>query len=287
MPRPRTSVGAARDAPPRRPKTSTARRRSRSPTANRRRRKAKPRGEPPKVVNLGGRVHVVLPKRADAEKAPLLNYYGAGCQCSGPRPCSCRGPADLQRQDPAWRGDFCNRSYSLEELTRLSYAYEDIMLERTFATERLYLRERGRSGGRLKECWTPKPKKRPPVQLPKGPHITYQNGCPVVVDYDANRFTGTDHNHTPAYLKAVNSGRRVRFADEVCGALGTELDRTTYQDSFRLPDYAPPSIPTKCGLHSQDLNVRRPQDLASVRATSLYPNPLMDRGLTATASRWT
>ena len=280
--RPRTSVGAAR------PKTSTARRRSRSPTANRRRRKKPPkrREEPPKVVNLGGRVHVVLPKRADAEKAPLLNYYGAGCQCSGPRPCSCRGPADLQKQDPAWKGDFCNRSYSLEELTRLSYAYEDIMLERTFATERLYLRERGRSGGRLKECWTPKPKKRPPVQLPKGPHITYQNGCPVVVDYDANRFTGTDHNRTPAYLKAVNSGRRVRFADEVCGSLGTELDRTTYQDSCRLPDYAPPSIQTKCGLHSQDLNVRRPQDLASVRATSLYPNPLMDRGLTATASRW-
>ena len=79
------------------------------------------------------------------------------------------------------------------------------------------------------------------MQLPKGPHITYQNGCPVVVDYESNRFTGTDHNRTPAYLKAVNSGRRVRFADEVCGSLGTELDRTTYQDSTRLPDYAPPS----------------------------------------------
>ena len=63
-----------------------------------------------------------------------------------------------------------------------------------------------------------------------------------------------DHNRTPAYLKAVNSGRRVRFADEVCGSLGTELDRTTYQDSTRLPDYAPPSIQTKCGLHSQDLD---------------------------------
>ena len=37
--------------------------------------------------------------------------------------------AALQKQDPAWKGDFCNRSYSLEELTRLSYAYEDIMLE--------------------------------------------------------------------------------------------------------------------------------------------------------------
>ena len=52
-------------------------------------------------------------------------------------------PRILQKQDPAWKGDFCNRSYSLEELTRLSYAYEDIMLERTFAAERLYLRERG------------------------------------------------------------------------------------------------------------------------------------------------
>ena len=86
--------GIAKWTMPRRPRTSQARpksgtrRRSRSPTANRRRRKAKPRAEPPKVVNLGGRVHVVLPKRADAEKAPLLNYYGAGCQCSGPRPCS-------------------------------------------------------------------------------------------------------------------------------------------------------------------------------------------------------
>ena len=80
-----------------------------------------------------------------------------------------------------------------------------------------------------------------------------------------NRFTGTDHNRTPAYLKAVNSGRRVRFADEVCGSLGTELDRTTYQDSTRLPDYAPPSIQTKIGLHSQDLDCRRPQDPCPAR----------------------
>ena len=62
---------------PRRPKTST-RRRSRSPTANRRRRKPRPRAEPPKVVNLGGRVHVVLPKRADAEKAPLPELLRRG-----------------------------------------------------------------------------------------------------------------------------------------------------------------------------------------------------------------
>ena len=40
--------------------------------------------------------------------------------------------------------------------------------------------------------------------------------------------------------------------------LGTELDRTTYQDSTRLPDYAPPSIQTKIGLHSQDLTVDGP-----------------------------
>ena len=95
---------------PRRPRTSGARPKSgtrrRLPLAHRQSTtaQAKPRAEPPKVVNLGGRVHVVLPKRADAEKAPLLNYYGAGCQCSGPRPCSCRGPAALQKQDPAWKG---------------------------------------------------------------------------------------------------------------------------------------------------------------------------------------
>ena len=119
------------------------------------------------------------------------------------------------------------------------------MLERTFAAERLVHEGKGQERRSTQGVLDAEAQEKAPCCSAKGPHITYQNGCPVVVDYQSQRFTGTDHNRTPAYLKAVNSGRRVRFADEVCGSLGTELDRTTYQDSCRLPDYAPPSIQTK------------------------------------------
>ena len=266
MPLRKKGGAAARKGDPR-----TTRRRSRSPTANRRKRTpTKRRGPPPRVINLGrGRLHVVLLKRKDEVATPPRHFYGPGCQCRGPRPCSCRSVAALRNQDPIFKGDFCNRSYSLEELTRLSYAYEEIMLERTFAAERLYLAERGRSGGRLAECWTPRPKKRPPRPkkwpprpLPKAPRIAYENGFPIMREYD---------NPAPGFLKAVNRQRRVRFADEVCGALGTELDRTTYFDSSRVPDHTPPAVREGVGLHRNDLDAVRAQDLAAPR---LYPNPL-------------
>ena len=107
--------------------------------------------EGPKVADIGrGRVHVVLGRRS----APPPSV-GVPCRCRGVRACSCRsapGPVSPDERATAWNafaGDRPARSsYSLEELTRLSYAYEELEHDHRRRVEALYLADRARAGGR-------------------------------------------------------------------------------------------------------------------------------------------
>ena len=101
----------------------------------------------PKVVNTGkGRVHVVLGRRPE----PLPFVTPPPCSCSGPLACSCRYPEDTARRTSPPGNSFKRQSYSLEELTRLSYAFEEIEFEHRQLAEREYLAARNANGGRFR-----------------------------------------------------------------------------------------------------------------------------------------